>query len=162
MAKHDSKLTAETVARNDAGLASRIASAVEQADDPAKRSAYAREQHRRSPGFKAAQAEARERLGLVREYLVRTRSSGGEISDEDAAWILEQVGEGNVPARFAATLRDTAAKMLQAAKSGNLNEPDELMRQGVIGAADTAPAMFDRPRSNDEPLSETLARIPRA
>jgi hypothetical protein len=160
MAKHDSKMTAAAVKTNDAELASRIASAVEQADDPDRRSRLQREQHRGTPAYKAARDHSREALGAVRESLVQLRRVSGELTDEDAAALVKAAGDG-VTARSAERLRAAAREMIDAANVGDFNAVDEAMRAGVVGAADAAPVNFERPASDEKPMSDVLAAIPR-
>jgi len=148
----------ENVEANDPDKAQSLKDAIAQAENPERRSRYAKQTHRNSPAFKAAKEHAREVLGEVRETLVQLRRADVELDPADRAELIEKVAKG-IPARMADRLRKAAAEMLDD-QSGDLNRVDETMRAAVIEAADKSPHVFDRPESDERPVSDILAAIP--
>lgn len=152
----------ENAAANEPDRAQALRDAITAADDPSKRSAYAREKHRNSSAYKAAKEHATEVLGEVRETVVQMRRAGVDaLDDSDRADLIKRVGEG-VSARMAEKLRKAAAEMLDAAPSGDINRVDEIRRAAVVRAADQAPFAFERPDTGSErETADIVAAIPR-
>jgi hypothetical protein len=147
--------TRENAAVNDSASARRLAEAIAEAEDPARRDRDARLDHQNSAAYKAAREHAHEVLLEVRDVCAALRNAGiDQLDPSDKRDLMARLGK-DVTTRMSEQLRSAAERMLnEATSSGDMGRVEEWMRAGVLQTAGASPFHFEKPASPaDDPAA---------